>query len=102
MNRNIGRLYIHHPLKVCLLDAQGEEKFSALDWDIDVTKWVKGKSYPRTSVIQLSEKLAPGDYEIRIALADSTGIPRIKLAMEGLDSTGRYKLGGIRILRAKS
>jgi hypothetical protein len=102
INRNVGRLYIHHPLKVCLLDAQGDEKFSALDWDIDVTKWVKGERYPRTSVIQLPPKLAPGDYEIRIALADSTGKPSIKLAMEGLDSTGKYKLGGIRILPAKS
>ena len=101
MNRNIGRLYIHHPLKVCLLDAQGDEKFSALDWDIDVTKWVKGESYPRTSVIQLPQKLAPGGYEVRIALTDSTGTPRIKLAMEGLDSSGRYKLGAIRILPAK-
>ena len=46
MNRNVGRLYIHHPLKVCLLDSQGDEKFSALDWDIDVTRWVKGEELP--------------------------------------------------------
>ena len=36
INRNVGRLYVHHPLKVYLLDSHGEEKFSALDWDIDV------------------------------------------------------------------
>lgn len=53
-------------------------------------------------MIQLPQKLAPGDYEVRIALTDSTGTPRIKLAIEGLDSTGRYKLGVIRILPAKS
>ena len=54
INRNVGRLYVHHPLKVYLLDSHGEEKFSALDWDIDVTRWVKGESYPRTSVIEVT------------------------------------------------
>jgi Domain of unknown function (DUF4832)/Beta-galactosidase len=100
-NRNVGRLYVHHPLKVCLLDSQGNESFNNLDWDIDVTRWVRGENYSRTSVIQLPEKLAAGDYEIRIALADPAGKPRIKLAIEGLDSAGRYKLGSVRILQGK-
>lgn len=97
-NRNVGRLYVHHPLKVCLMDSQGKERFSGLDWDIDVTSFVKGESCSRTSVIQLPEDLTPGDYDLRIALADGTAKPRIRLAIQGADSEMRYKLGTIRIL----
>jgi hypothetical protein len=97
-NRNVGRLYVHHPLKVCLLDGQGQERFSGLDWDIDVTSYLKDEVHTRTSVIQLPEDLSPGEYELRVALADKSGKPRIRLAIAGGDAEMRYKLGTVRIL----
>jgi hypothetical protein len=97
-NRNVGRLYVHHPLKVCLLDTQGQERFSGLDWDMDVTSLVKDEIQARTSVMQLPEDLAPGEYELRIAVADKTGKPCIRLGIEGGDTQLRYKLGTVRVL----
>ena len=97
-NRNVGRLYVHHPLKVCLLDGQGQERFSGLDWDIDVTSLLKDEVHTRTSVIQLPEDLSSGEYELRVALADKSGKPRIRLAIQGGDAEMRYKLGTVRIL----
>jgi hypothetical protein len=85
-------------LKVCLLDGQGQERFSGLDWDIDVTSLLKDEVHTRTSVIQLPEDLSPGEYELKIALADGSGKPRIRLAIQGGDAEMRYKLGTVRIL----
>jgi len=98
VNRNVGRLYVMHPLKVYLTDPQGNEKYSQIDHDFDETTWVKGETYTRTSVINLPNDLAPGEYDVRIAVVDQVGKPRIRLAIRGEDSDKRYKLGTIRIL----
>jgi hypothetical protein len=97
VNRNVGRLYKRHPLKVYLTDAEGNEKFSEVDRSFDETDWVAGETYPVISVFHLPKALAPGAYDVRVALVDGAGRPRIRLAIEGADSSGRYKLGSIRI-----
>ncbi len=120
-NRNVGRLYVKHPLKLYLTDAQGNEKFSEVDTNFDETAWVRGEIYPVISVFHLPKDLAPGLYDLRIALmggrsplpvrsasspapydvniafVDGSGKPRISLGIEGADSEKRYKLGTIRI-----
>jgi len=102
VNRNVGRLYQRHPLKVYLTDAQGNEKFSEVDRSFDETPWVRGETYPVIGISHLPKTLSPGEYDVRIALVDNTGKPQINLAIQGQDSEKRYKLGTIRILPARS
>lgn len=99
VNRNVGRLYVRHPLKLYLTDAEGNERFSEIDTSFDETRWVRGKEYTLISVFHLPRKLAPEIYDLRIALADAdTGNPAIKLGIEGVDPQLRYKVGEIQIL----
>jgi hypothetical protein len=97
-NRNVGRLYVDHPLKLYLTDAQGKEKYSELDFNLDETEWVKGESYSHISVFHLPPSLAPGEYDVRIAVVDESGKPRISLAVQGVDSEKRYRIGTVRVL----
>jgi hypothetical protein len=103
VNRNSGRLYVRHPLRIYLTDADGNEKFSAPDRAFTPVDWVAGKEYPVTTLITLSSKLEPGIYDLRAALTDpDSGKPSIRLAIEGEDSRMRYRLGTIRILPSRS
>jgi hypothetical protein len=98
VNRNVGRLYVRHLLKLYLTDAQGNEKFSEAVTGFDETRWVQGQEYPLISVFHLPKELTPGTYEVRIALVDEgTGKPEIRLGIEGEDGQGRYKVGEIQI-----
>ncbi len=98
VNRSVGRLYKRLPLKVYLTDPQGNEKFSETDRGFDEAHWVKGETYSTNSVFHLNKDLTPGVYDLRIAIVDAAGKPRINLAIQGGDSEKRYKLGTIRIL----
>lgn len=98
VNRNVGRLYKQHPLKLYLMDAAGKEKFTELDRAFDQTRWINGETYPVVSVFHLPKDLAPGAYEVRVAMVDEAGQPRIKLAIAGGDPQGRYKLGSMTVL----
>ena len=102
-NRNSGRLYVRHTLRIYLTDADGNEQFSAPDRAFTPVDWVAGKEYPVTTLITLSSKLEPGIYDLRAALTDpDSGKPSIRLAIEGEDSRMRYRLGTIRILPSRS
>jgi hypothetical protein len=99
VNRNVGRLYVRHLLKLYLTDARGNTKFSEADPGFDPTSWVCGQTYSGISVFHLPKNLTPGTYDVRIALVDLLrGEPSIQLGILGQDSMGRYKLGEIRIL----
>ena len=98
LNRNVGRLYERHPLKLYLTDEQGNEKFSEVAGSFDETDWVAGETYPVISVFHLPKELAPGTYDLRIALAGADGKPRIRLPISGGDLQKRYKVGQVQIL----
>jgi len=85
------------PLRIYLTDAAGHEKFSARDQAFDETTWVRSETYPVTSIVGIPKNLAPGDYDLRIALTDEDGKPRIRLAIAGEDGRLRYRLGAVRI-----
>ena len=89
---------MRHFLKMYLTDAAGNEKFSEVDSSFDTTPWVKRKEYSLINVFHLKKDLGPGTYDVRIALVDGEGVPRINLGIEGRDSQQRYKIGEIRIL----
>jgi len=100
VNRNVGRLYERHPLKLYLTDRRGGEKFSEVARGFDESDWVAGETYPVISVFHLPKNLAPGKYDVRMALAGPDGKPRIRLAISGGDSQKRYKVGQVQILPA--
>jgi hypothetical protein len=101
VNRNVGWLPVQHPLKIYLTNEAGQERFSEIDKSIDETSWVSGERYKVTSVFHLPKELAPGTYDVRLALVDAAGTPRINLAIAGADSSKRYKVGTVRILPAR-
>jgi hypothetical protein len=98
VNRNVGRLYVRHPLKLYLTDQEGNEKFSESDSSFNPIQWVQGETYSLNSVFHLPKTLLPGTYDVRIALVDNGGKARINLAVEGKDALNRYRVGNIRIL----
>lgn len=98
VNRNVGRLYLQHPLRLYLTDQQGVEKFSEVDTSFDERGWVKGEQYNLISVFHLPKSLPTGTYDVRIALVDEKGKPRIALAIEDRDAEGRYRIGRLRVL----
>jgi len=98
VNRNNGRCYVRYPLRVYLVDATGKVAYSAEDPSFDENSWVKGESYPVTSILPIPRDLPPAEYEIRIALTDQNQLPRIRLAIEGEDGKLRYRIGSIRIV----
>jgi hypothetical protein len=93
-------LYERHPLKLYLTDERGSEKFSEISGAFDETDWVAGETYPVISVFHLPKELAPGTYDVRIALVSADGQPHIRLAISGGDSQRRYKAGQVQILPA--
>jgi hypothetical protein len=101
VNRNVGWLSVQHPLKIYLTDETGHEKFSEVDRSVNETSWVNGELYKVTSVFHLPKELATGTYDVRVALVDASGTPRINLAIAGADASKRYKVGTVRILPAR-
>jgi hypothetical protein len=101
VNRNQGRLYVRHPLRLYLTDREGKILFSSADPAFDETSWVRGEEYPVTSIVGLPAQLDPGIYDLRIALTSEKGNPAIRLPIEGEDAKGRYRVGTIHILPAK-
>lgn len=98
VNRNAGRLYVAHPLKLYLTAGKGEEVFSEANAGIDETAWVKGQTYTLMSVFHLAKTIPPGTYDLRIALVDASGKPKIRLGIAGEDAQHRYRVGQIGIL----
>ncbi|MGA7411007.1 MAG: DUF4832 domain-containing protein [Bryobacteraceae bacterium] len=98
VNRNVGRLYERHPLKLYLTDEQGNDKFSAVAGSFDETDWIAGQEHPVISVFRLPKELSPGNYDVRIALVGPDGNPRIRLGISGEDSRKRYNIGKVQIL----
>jgi hypothetical protein len=100
-NRNDGRLYVRHSLKLYLTDAAGKDVFSEVDNSFDETAWVRGEVHSLTSVFHTKKELPPATYDVRIALVDEKGKPRIRLPIEGEDGEIRYKVGEIQITPAE-
>lgn len=98
VNRNAGRCYRRFPLKVYLTDQDGGERFSTVDRAFDQTAWVQGETYQLTTLLTTRKDLAPGVYDVRVALVNDSGTPAIRLGIAGDDGGKCYRLGSIRIL----
>jgi hypothetical protein len=96
-NRNAGRCYKRHPLKLYLTDQAGNEVFSEVDTPFDQRSWIRGQIYERTSIFELTNDIPEGLYDLRIAMVDKSGNPAINLGIAGKDDRKRYILGKVRI-----
>jgi hypothetical protein len=97
VNRNVGRCYRRHPLRLYLVDSAGEAVYAESDTAFDPTSWVRGESYDVTSVFHLPKDLPSGTYELRVALADWDGRPALRIATEGSDGEMRYRIGRLTV-----
>jgi hypothetical protein len=84
------------------MDSGGEVAWSEVNQAFDPRSWLAGTTYPAESAFRLPADLKPGDYDLRIALVDETGQPRVRLGIEGADPALRYQLGSVRIANAKN
>jgi hypothetical protein len=98
INRNAGRLYVAHSLKLYLTSHDGKDVFSEVNKAVNESTWVKGETYPLISMFNLPKTIPPGTYDVRIALVDSSGAPAIRLGIVGEDEAHRYRVGEIQIL----
>ena len=98
VNRNVGRAYRVYPLKVYFIDPDtGREVWSGIDKDFDQTPWIKGQSYNVTSNFPIPDNIPSGTYDLRIAMVDGTGGPRIALAIAGGDAQKRCRIGSVTV-----
>jgi len=102
LNRNASWCVYPYRLRVFLMDSGGEVAWSEVNQAFDPRSWLAGTTYPAESAFRLPADLKPGDYDLRIALVDETGQPRVRLGIEGADPALRYQLGSVRIANAKN
>jgi hypothetical protein len=96
-NLGVGRSYKNYPLKLYLTDSSGDTVWSATDENFDMTGFVAGEVYETFSSFELPTTIAPGEYDVRVALVDDQGNPAIRLGIEGRDSENRYLLGKLNV-----
>ena len=99
VNRNVGRLYVQRRLKLYILRTSPATKSSVRSTRASIPPpGLKGEEYSLISVFQLEKDLAPGTYDVRIALVNAEGKASVSLPIEGGDSEKRYRVGTLRVL----
>jgi Domain of unknown function (DUF4832) len=94
-NKGVAPCYLAHPVVIQLRGRDGETV--QLDSGIDITAWLPGVHREEVSV-SIPENIDDGLYDLRLAMCDPhSGLPRIKLAIEGLEEDGWYGLGKIEV-----
>ena len=95
-NKGVAPCYLKHPVAVELRNPRsGTSKI--FDTDIDITGWLPGVHRVEVE-IEPPDDMPAGTYEIRLAFLDPyTRKPRIKLAVEGLDDDGWYRLSRVEV-----
>ncbi|GAB4362981.1 MAG: DUF4832 domain-containing protein [Calditrichia bacterium] len=95
-NKGVAPFYFPWPLVVYLLDSAGEVSLQQ-DSGIDIRQWLPG-SHTVSGKINIPAALAPGSYEIRLAIHDpASGKPGVLFANTGKDEEGRYRVGRVHV-----
>ncbi len=93
-NQGVAPCYRRYPLAIRLV---GAGRTAVLPAAADIRTWLPGDIVCNDAV-QVPGDLAPGEYTLSIALLDpATRKPKLKLAIAGIDESGWYNLGRIRI-----
>jgi hypothetical protein len=97
VNRAVGKCFNKYPLKIYLTDSNGNEVWSATDDKFDQRSFVKDNVYDVDSGFVLPSTVSAGTYSLRVAMVDSNGQSKIKIAISNEDSQGRYILGNVNV-----
>jgi Domain of unknown function (DUF4832)/Beta-galactosidase len=94
LNAGVAPVYAAYDL---VLELRSAGQSARIPVPVDVRKWLPGDAvYDGTLFIPT--ELAPGDYQVRIALLDPrTGKPAIRLANEGRQEDGWYQMGALTV-----
>jgi hypothetical protein len=94
LNAGVAPVYRDYILAVELSSSEGK---AIIKTSADVRKWLPGDAvFDGTLFVPYA--LQPGEYHFRVGLLDpSTGLPAIKLAIEGRQPDGWYDLGTIEV-----
>lgn len=93
-NKGVAPIYRRYPLALRLVGKNGEELFVT---GADITNWLPG-DIVFDSAVYLPHDIAPGEYELQLALVDpSSREPAVKLAIAGRNAGGWYPMGKITV-----
>jgi Domain of unknown function (DUF4832)/Beta-galactosidase len=94
LNAGVAPLYRDYTLAVELSSSAGS---AVIKTSADVRKWLPGDAVFEGTLF-VPQTLKPGQYHFRVGLLDPyTGLPAIKLAIEGRQPDGWYDLGMIEV-----
>jgi hypothetical protein len=94
LNAGVAPVYRDYTLAVELSSAEGK---AIIKTSVDVRKWLPGDAVFEGTIF-VPQSLKPGQYHFRVGLLDPyTGVPAIKLAIEGRQPDGWYDLGTIEV-----
>lgn len=96
-NSGTGRFWYKYPLKVYLLDKDGNEAASSVNEKFDARTILNGDITDFYTKVNLPKDIKEGKYKVAAAIVDETGKPAISLGMAGNDGNKRYALGEIEI-----
>jgi Domain of unknown function (DUF4832) len=94
LNAGVAPVYRDYILAVELSSADGN---AVIKTSADLRKWLPGDAVFEGTLF-VPQTLKPGEYNFRVGLLDPrTGLPAIKLAIEGRQADGWYDLGTIAV-----
>src|SRR5690348_6319881 len=94
LNAGVSPVYRDYTLAVELTSSEGN---AMIKTSVDVRKWLPGDAVFEGTLF-VPQTLKPGQYHFRVGLLDPyTGLPAIKLAIEGRQPDGWYDLGTIEV-----
>jgi hypothetical protein len=103
VNRNVGKLNAKAPIQWFLTDRKGKIYCSGIDSSTSINRrghyWRMEGEHRMSYQLSLPENLPAGKYDLRVAMINTTtkNIPYIRLAIQGRDEAGRYKIGQVRV-----
>jgi hypothetical protein len=94
LNAGVAPVYRKYILAVQLYSPSGG---AVIKTPVDVRTWLPGDAV-FDGTLYVLESLKPGEYHFKVGLLDPhTGLPAIKLAIEGRQPDGWYDLGTIQV-----
>jgi hypothetical protein len=93
-NKGVAPCYRRYPLALRL---RGNGRSEVLLTGADITGWMPGDNLYDNAVL-VPAGMQPGEYDLEIAIVDpESRLPKVKLAIEGMQPDGWYTLGKLRV-----
>jgi hypothetical protein len=93
-NKGVAPIYKDYIFSIRL---KSENMIEILDTSANIRAWLPG-DIVFDEKLYIPYDLAEGDYEVEIAIVDPVAhVPRVKLAIEGVNKDGWYPMGKIKV-----